>query len=342
MVAPVIFGIEGLSVTEEEMWLFDQVQPWGFILFARNIIDAAQVLELTADLRDCVRHHPPILIDQEGGSLATRLHPPLGRDWPDAREFVAQYPDLDTRCEAMYLRYRIIAGELMALGINVNCAPIADLIHPMTHAIIRDRAYGESVEEVVAISQAVADGLMAGGVLPVLKHIPGHGRATVDSHRRLPLVDADLRTLEETDFAVFRALSDLPMGMTAHIRYAAIDDMQAATVSRDVIDTIRNEIGFGGLLMSDDICMKALDRRIRKRAAMALEAGCDIVLHCNGHLGQMRNITKDLPPLRGAALERAEDALAVRQAPDEFDVEAALKRLEDLKEGAVEYAGGSV
>jgi beta-N-acetylhexosaminidase len=342
MVAPVIFGCAGPHLTEEELWLFHEAQPWGFILFDRNIVDVDQVRHLTSDLRDTVDHTPPIFIDQEGGRRATRLRPPLATEWEDASVFLERFDSLDDMCEAMQLRYRIIAAEMLALGIDVNCAPILDISRSNTHPIIADRSYGTSYDEVTAIGRAVADGLMAGGVLPVIKHVPGHGLATVDSHKDLPVVDANLATLEAIDFAPFRDLSDLPMAMTAHVQYDAIDPVNCATQSRDVIDAIRNEIGFDGLLISDDITMSALRRPMRRRALNALAAGCDIVLHCNGDLVQMQRISRSVPNLSGDSLRRAEDALAVRQAADDFNAEAALARLEHLSAGALEYAGGPV
>ena len=340
MANSMILGCAGPEITEEEIFFFHDAQPWGFILFARNIVDAEQLRHLTADLRDAVGRKAPIFIDQEGGRVS-RLLPPLASEWEDARVFLGHFPDLASKCEAMRLRYRLIASELMALGIDGNCAPIVDLLQPDTHDIVKDRCYGYEYEEVAAIGRAVADGLFAGGVLPVLKHIPGHGRADVDSHKELPIVDTDVATLEGTDFAAFRELSDLPIAMTAHVRFTAIDETRCATHSSDVIDAIRNEIGFDGLLMTDDLSMKALRGPMVKRAAAAFKAGCDIALHCNGDMKDMRAVLRSSPVLSGASLRRAEDALAVRQAPDEFDAEAALARIEDLKKGAA-HAGGSV
>ena len=339
MTRAMILGCSGPEITEEEIFFFHKAQPWGFILFARNIVDAEQLRHLTEDLRDTVGRRAPIFIDQEGGRVA-RLLPPLAHEWEDARIFLEHFPDLPSKCEAMRLRYRVIASELIALGIDGNCAPIVDLLQPDTHEVITDRCYGAEYEEVAAIGRAVADGLFAGGVLPVLKHIPGHGRATVDSHEKLPKVDVDVATLEASDFAAFRDLSDLPIAMTAHVRFTSIDEKRCATQSEDVIDVIRNDIGFDGLLMTDDLSMGALRGLMFRRVRAAFNAGCDIALHCNGNLEEMQGVLKSSPILSGASLRRAEDALAVRQAPDDFDVEAALARIEDLKKGAA-HAGGS-
>ncbi|HRO12094.1 MAG TPA: glycoside hydrolase family 3 N-terminal domain-containing protein, partial [Amaricoccus sp.] len=272
-----IFGCAGPELTPEEGRFFAEAAPWGFILFARNVESPAQLRRLTDALRDSVGRDAPVLVDQEGGRVA-RLRPPHWREWLPALEECARLPAA-RRGRAMHLRYRLIAGELRAAGIDVDCAPVLDVARAETHAIIRNRCYGGDPGEVAAIGRAVAEGLLAGGVLPVIKHMPGQGRAPLDSHLELPLVEADRAALAE-DFAPFRALADLPMAMTAHVVYAAIDPGAPATLSPVVVRLMREEIGFGGLLMTDDISMRALSGGLGERAARALAAGCDIVLHC--------------------------------------------------------------
>jgi beta-N-acetylhexosaminidase len=234
----------------------------------------------------------------------------------------------------MYLRYRLIAGELAAVGIDVNCAPILDVVHPETHAVIRSRCYGGDPAEVAAIGRAVADGLLAGGVLPVMKHVPGHGRATLDSHRELPVVAADRAALA-ADFAPFRALAGLPMAMTAHVVYAALDPSAPATQSAAVVDLIRREIGFAGLLMTDDLSMRALRGGFAERAARALAAGCDMLLHCNGDAAEMADLADAAPELAGAALARADAALALRRPAAGDDAGALEAEFAALGRGGV-------
>ncbi|MEO0389275.1 MAG: glycoside hydrolase family 3 N-terminal domain-containing protein, partial [Pseudomonadota bacterium] len=257
MARAVVFGCQGRTLRDTEAAFFRDANPWGFILFQRNLETTDQIRRLTGDLRDAVGRDAPILIDQEGGRVA-RLTPPGWSGWTNALDFVSRLPTPAVRIAAMRLRYSVIAAELRALGIDVNCAPLGDIARPDTSPPIRERLYGTEPRAVAELARAVADGLADGGVLPVLKHIPGHGRATLDSHFDLPRVTASLKTLREGDFYPFRQLSDLPMGMTAHVVFEALDPDRPATQSPDVIQTIRAEIGFDGLLLTDDLSMQAL------------------------------------------------------------------------------------
>lgn len=314
----VIFGCAGSSLSHLETAFFAETQPWGVILFGRNIDNPDQLRRLTGDLRDAVGRDLPILIDQEGGRVA-RMRAPHWRDWLPALE------QCERACDpvaAMELRGWMIARELRAVGIDVNCAPLADIARDDTHAILRNRCYGRSVAEVVANARAMAQGLMRGGVLPVLKHIPGHGRATLDSHLDLPVIDCAKNKLQVTDFAAFAALSDLPLGMTAHLVFREIDPDRPATQSPCMIGLIREEIGFDGLLMTDDISMQALEGPVTLRARAALAAGCDLVLHCNGDLAEMQALAAVCPELSGEGLARSERALAMRGTPEKVEADA--------------------
>lgn len=304
-----IFGCAGLRLSAAEQRFLSEAQPWGAILFARNIDTPAQLRALTTDWRDCLGRDLPILVDQEGGRVQ-RMGPPNWRDWRPAldQSLVVRDP-----ARAMYLRGRLIAAELCAVGISVNCAPLADIARPETHAILRNRCYAETLEQVIVLACAMADGLRDGGVLPVLKHMPGHGRATLDSHRDLPVVTASAETLRQQDFAAFAALSDLPLAMSAHIVFTALDRAQPATTSPKMIRVIRDEIGFDGALMTDDLSMEALSGNLATRARAALAAGCDLVLHCNGVLEQMQQVAEACPVLVGPARDRCDRALASRR-----------------------------
>lgn len=314
----VIFGCEGLRLGPQERQFLADARPWGAILFARNIETPAQLAALCADWRDVLGCDAPILIDQEGGRVQ-RMRPPHWREWMPALDQTLRSAD---PARAMYLRGRLIAAELRAVGIDVNCAPLADIAYAQTHAVLRNRCYGPDAATVVACARAMADGLLAGGVLPVLKHIPGHGRADLDSHLDLPVVDTPRQTLEDTDFAAFRALADLPMGMSAHLVYSDIDPAAPATISPRMIDLIRRDIGFSGLLMSDDISMQALRGTVAERAGAALGAGCDIVLHCNGNLTEMQHLAAACPVMTPAAVSRAQHALSLRHDPDSAELHA--------------------
>ncbi|MHA6289178.1 beta-N-acetylhexosaminidase [Maricaulis sp. CAU 1757] len=328
-----IFGLAGLTLAPDEKAFFRDADPWGFILFARNVKDEAQVSRLTLELRDCVGRDAPVLIDQEGGRVA-RLRPPTWRAAPAAGLFADLYRrDEETAIAATRLNHRLLAHELRAIGVDVDCAPVVDLLIEGADDIIGDRAFGTDPEPVIHLGRAAMDGLMAGGVAPIIKHIPGHGRAKADSHLELPVVEEEHGLLSETDFAPFKGLSDAVMAMTAHIVYADIDPDQPATTSSDMIEkVIRGEIGFDGLLMTDDLSMKALSGSFRERGERSLKAGCDLLLHCNGDAGEMRAVAEAGRRLSGRALERAEAAEAVRREIEDFDPGEAESRLNEWLE----------
>ena len=326
-----ILGCAGTTLTAEEVAFFKDVKPWGFILFKRNIADPEQVRALTAALRDTVgRPDAPILIDQEGGRVA-RLQPPHWRIYPPGRaygELVANDP-LTAR-EITRLGARLMAHDLHVLGINVDCAPVLDVPDPKGHEIIGDRAYGDTPEQVATLGRAAAEGLLAGGVLPIIKHIPGHGRALGDSHLELPVVKAKLLELEIRGFAPFRVLSDMPMAMTAHVVYAAIDRKNPATTSKKVIkQVIRGSMGFDGLLMSDDLSMKALTGDFKQRAKDSLSAGCDVVLHCNGDMDEMKAVMSGVGKMSKEARRRAQAVMnRLVKVPEPFDPAEARARFD--------------
>jgi len=307
-------------------------QPWGFILFKRNVDNPAQVSALVKELRGAVgRSNAPVLIDQEGGRVA-RLGPPNWPVYPRGAVFSALYDaDQAKGLRAAKLAARLIAADLTDLGIDVDCLPLADVPVAEADAVIGDRAYGTEPGKVAAIARAVTEGLEEGGILPILKHIPGHGRATADSHHKLPVVDTSEAELARTDFAPFRALADLPMAMTAHVVFSALDPVQPATTSATIIQrVIRGSIGFQGLLMSDDVSMNALQGTISDRTRALLAAGCDMVLHCNGVLDEMQQVARETPVLAGDALKRADRAIASRKAPQPFDRHGARAELDEL------------
>ena len=264
-----ILDAEGLRLTSDETAFFRDVNPFGFILFARNLDTSDQIRALCGDFRDAVGRDAPITIDQEGGRVQ-RLRPPLARQWQPPLDHATAAGEGAAR--AMYLRYRLIAHELHGLGIDSNCAPMVDIAGATTHEFLKNRCYGSDAETVALLGRSVADGLLDGGVLPVLKHIPGHGRATLDSHYDLPHVATPADDLGQTDFAPFRALNDLPLGMTAHLVYDAIDP-DPATLSPGMIHLIRTEIGFSGLIMTDDISMKALQGDLAALSRRAIARG---------------------------------------------------------------------
>lgn len=328
-----IFGCAGTRLSSSEQAFFRDSNPAGFILFARNIESPDQVLMLVSDLRDCAgAENALILIDQEGGRVA-RLKPPHWRAAPPQGIFGKLGPD--TARNAAKLNARLLADELQALGINVDCLPLLDLRFPGAHDIIGDRAFGETVEIVSLLGRAVCEGLLEGGVLPVIKHIPGHGRARADSHLELPRVDAGRDELEETDFAPFRALADMPLAMTAHIVYGAVDPALPATTSPAVMnDIVRGSVGYDGLVMTDDLSMKALGGGFAARTADSLAAGCDLVLHCNGDMDEMKQVADAARPLDAEGLRRYHRALNMLGQPEPFDREAALAELAALTGGA--------
>ncbi len=318
-----VCGCAGLELSFEERALFRATAPWGLILFKRNVATPDQVGRLAAAFRDTVgRGDAPVFVDQEGGRVQ-RLGPPLWPPYPSGAAYAALFATDPAKAEhAARAGGRLIAHDLAALGIDVDCAPVLDVRKPGGTAAIGDRALGQMPGAVARLGRAFADGLMAGGVLPVIKHLPGHGRAEVDSHFSLPVVTAERAALEE-DFAPFRALADLPLAMTAHVVFAAIDAARPATLSATVIDAvIRGEIGFDGLLLTDDLSMEALRGTLRERAEAAFAAGCDVALHCNGKLDEARAVADAAPALEGRALRRAEAALARRRAPEAVDLAA--------------------
>ena len=325
-------GVCGTGLAAEEREFIASERPWGFILFKRNVATPAQVASLVRELRDATgQPGAPVLIDQEGGRVQ-RLGPPNWPIYPAGAVFGALY-DVDSALglAAARLSARLIAADLADLGITVDCLPLADVPVAGADAVIGNRAYGAEPGKVAAIARAVTDGLEQGGILPVLKHIPGHGRATVDTHFKLPVVDTSRKELERSDFAAFQPLADLPMAMTAHVVFSAFDSTQPATTSATMVEeVIRGVIGFQGLLMSDDVSMNALAGSLAERTRAIFDAGNDIVLHCNGKLDEMRDVARETPELSGKALERAFKALASRKAPKPFDRVAARAELDAL------------
>ena len=326
-----VYGCEGLTLAVEERAFFRDCSPFGFILFARNCDNPAQLRALSQALREAAGTDVPILIDQEGGRVA-RLKPPHWRARPAARlfgELFEQNPEQGR--EAAYLCARAIAHELKDIGVNANCAPVLDVPVKGAHDIIGDRAFAMDPLTVIELGRATIDGYLDGGVLPIVKHIPGHGRSLADSHLALPRVSASAEALSVHDFVTFRSLNQAPIAMTAHVVYEAIDPRRPATTSPKMVQNIiRGEIGFEGLLMSDDLSMAALEGPLDLRAKQALFAGCDIVLHCNGKLDEMKEIAREARPLAGPARQRAEAALGQLRAPLEFDIERAEARLAEM------------
>ena len=331
-----ITGISGTELSAAEREFIRAERPWGFILFKRNVEAPQQVIRLVKELRkEAGEPDAPVLIDQEGGRVQ-RLSPPHWPVYPPGAVFGALY-DIDraSGLAAARLGARLIAADLLELGITVDCLPLADVPVAGADAVIGNRAYGTEPDKVAAIARAVTGGLEQGGVLPVLKHIPGHGRATADSHLGLPEVDTPNSELERTDFAAFQPLADLPMAMTAHVVFSALDPAHPATTSATIIrEVIRGVIGFQGLLMSDDVSMNALSGTIGERTRAIFAAGCDVVLHCNGKLNEMREVASQTPVLSGKALERAVRALASRRPPEAFDRLKARAELDALIERA--------
>ena len=329
--APVIFGLAGARLSADERDFFRVSNPLGFILFARNCQRPEQVRTLTGELRDCLGRDAPILIDQEGGRV-TRLGPPHWRQPPPAAVFGKVFQrDPRLAIELARDNARLIADELHDAGIDVNCAPVLDVPAADGHAIIGDRAFCSDPRTVAQLGLAVAQGLLAGGVLPVIKHIPGHGRARADSHLELPVVSARHSDLSANDFVPFRALADQPIAMTAHVIYSDLDPHRPATTSLTVIaKVIRGEMQFDGVLLSDDIGMQALSGGLAGRARSALRAGCDLVLHCSGELAEMRTVASGLPAATAPAQARVQAALGFRKAPEPFDRKQVMMRLEQL------------
>ncbi|WP_370584763.1 glycoside hydrolase family 3 N-terminal domain-containing protein [Paracoccus sp. IB05] len=314
-----IFGLAGPDLLPQERDFFRDYDPFGFILFARNVEDPAQLSRLTADLRDAVGRDAPVLIDQEGGRVQ-RMRAPHWREWEPPFDLIARIgPDHAPR--AMEIMARLIACELRAVGIDANCAPVLDVARADTHPFLKNRCYGPGPEAVARIGRAVADGYLAGGVLPVIKHMPGHGLARQDTHHELPRVTSSRAALHEVDFWPFTALSDLPMAMTAHIVFADYDPDHPATQSPGMIRVIRDEIGFHGLLMTDDLNMEALSGSLADRAGASIRAGCDIALHCKGDFAQMQEVATAAGEMTESAKARAARALSRRVAPGTVDIE---------------------
>lgn len=327
-----ITGVSGAELSAAEREFIHVERPWGFILFKRNIGNPEQVSYLVRELRNAVGSpDAPVLIDQEGGRVQ-RFGPPHWPAYPAGAVFGTLYDiDRGLGLTAARLSARLMAADLIDLGVTVDCLPLADVPVAGADAVIGNRAYGTEPGKVAAIARAVTEGLEQGGVLPVLKHIPGHGRATADTHFRLPEVYTSKAELERTDFAAFQPLANLPMAMTAHVVFSALDPAHPATTSATIIEqVIRGVIGFQGLLMSDDVSMNALAGSIAERTRAIVAAGCDMVLHCNGDLDEMRAVARETPELSGMALNRAERALASRKAPQAFDRQAARVELDAL------------
>lgn len=331
-----ISGCEGTSLTSAEVAFFQRTNPWGLILFKRNVESPEQLKALTSHFRQITgRSHAPVLIDQEGGRVQ-RMGPPLWRKYPAANKYSVLYDSDPMRALKMArLVTRLLAKDLFDVGINVDCLPVLDVPQPGSHEIIGDRAYGVTPERVSILARAAVTGLMEGGVLGIIKHIPGHGRAMSDSHLALPTVDATYDELAHTDFFPFAALADIPMAMTAHVVYSAIDPDQPATMSATVIgDVIRGRFGYTGLIMTDDLSMHALSGDFADRAAKAIAAGCDVALHCNGNLVEGEAVAEGAGKLSGASLERANSALSRCCQPLPFDEEAAIAGLRAMMSGS--------
>jgi beta-N-acetylhexosaminidase len=332
-----ILSVSGPGLTADEAKLFAEVRPWGVILMGRSCVSGEQVTVLCADIHAAIGREALIFIDQEGGRVR-RLRPPAWPDFPAPGKYSDIYKrDRGLGIEAVWLHHRLIAAELAPMGLRANCAPVVDLLHPGKHAIVGDRSLGDTPEQVATLARAALDGLQAGGVAGVVKHIPGHGRAEADSHQSLPVVRASREELE-ADLAPFKAVKDAPMAMTAHIAYAAYDGQAAATVSSRVIgEVIRREIGFDGLLMTDDLGMNALGGTLADRGARAIAAGCDVLLHCSGFikdatsiLEEMAEVASAAPVLSGKALQRANAAEAVTKSISPFDKREGWERLHKL------------
>lgn len=317
---PSIFGFSGTRLTADEKSFFGDIEPFGFILFARNIEDPSQVRDLVASLKDCVTHDPYITLDQEGGRVA-RLKPP---HWPFMSSIGALLADVpeDEARRRVALHSRLIAAEVKALGLNSSCFPVLDIPQPDADAIIGDRAFPGDAALVASLGRVACETLLQAGVLPVIKHIPGHGRATADSHLDLPIVTAD-KALLDTDFAPFKALCDMPLAMTAHIAYTAFDADAAATLSACVVQqVIRDSIGFTGLLMTDDLSMKALGGSFFDRAKQSLAAGVDILLHCNGDRAEMADVAAAATPVSKDQRARFDAVLALTKKGKPIDLPA--------------------
>jgi beta-N-acetylhexosaminidase len=340
MTAALIAGLSGTVLTKAEHAFYRDVKPAGVILFRRNVLEPQRIKQLVDDVRDAIgRDDVLVLIDQEGGRVQ-RLKPPAARDLPPGAAYAKLYKrDPQAAKKAAFQIARLVAEELKSYGINTNCAPVVDVPVPGAHDVIGDRAYGSDPDQIIALAREVANGYMAGGVVPVIKHIPGHGRSTADSHFDLPVVSTTHKVLSKSDFLPFKALSDLPAAMTAHVVFSALDPAYPASTSKRVTaDIMRGEIGFDGLLMSDDLSMKALKGPMRVRAEEVIGAGSDVALHCNGDLTEMRDAAAGVPKLTGRAKERFAAAFAVTRQSAPFDSDDAVLQLAGLMRHAVPKA----
>ena len=318
-----IAGCLGTSLTADERAFFRDARPWGFIVFKRNTQSPEQVATLTAEMRETVGWHAPILIDEEGGRVQ-RMGPPHGAKDHAARALLA-INDPIRRREIVRLNARLMAHDLKSVGIDVDCLPVLDVPVAGSHDVIGDRAYAHDPDQVARLGRAAAEGLIAGGVLPVVKHMPGHGRARADSHHDLPIVDASLDELRAHDFRPFRHLADMPLAMTAHLVFTALDARNPATISRKIVrEIMRGELGFDGLIMTDDISMKALSGSFEAKSRAAIRAGVDVILHCHGIMDEMIAVAGAVPEMTGARARRAAAALGrIRHEPEPVDLEAA-------------------
>lgn len=327
-----VLGCAGVALDDGERRFMAAADPAGFILFKRNCESPAQTRALIGSLREAVgRPDAPVLVDQEGGRVV-RLGSPHWRE-PPVPALLGALAEIDEAAggRAAWLNARLVAADLHALGFSVNCVPVLDLRYPGASKVVGDRSLGADPGSVARLGRAVADGLRAGGIVPAVKHLPGHGRAEADSHAVLPHVDAPLEALRARDFVPFRTLRDVPVGLTAHVCYAALDAERPGTLSPEVIArAVRSDIGFDGLLVTDDLSMGALTGSVGARAAAALAAGCDLALHCNGKREEMEDVAAAVPRLAGRALERFERMLAARGQPQAFDDGEGLRELDAL------------
>ncbi len=341
MTSAAIYGCLGHRLTEDEKAFFAEVRPWGFILFRRNIDTPEQVRALTDELRASIGDpEAPILIDQEGGRVQ-RMGPPHWPKYPPGAAYLKATNELAQARELTRLGARLMAHDLREVGVTVDLLPVLDVPAPGAHDIIGDRAYGVDPETVAVLGRAAAEGLLAGGVLPCIKHMPGHGRAFADSHKDLPTVHADFETLDSWDFAPFKAMSDMPLAMTAHIVFTALDKKRPATQSKKAVKTMREHLGFSGLIMTDDLSMQALSGSLSERAHQSLKAGCDVVLHCNGDMAEMKDVAEATGKLKGEARRRAEAALArIVRTPEPLDPVAGHDRFFKAMGGRMDVAKG--
>ena len=341
MTSAAIYGCAGYRLSEDERAFFAEARPWGFVLFRRNIDTPEQVRALTDELRAAIGDpEAPILMDQEGGRVQ-RMGPPHWPKYPPGDAYLKASNDPMEARELTRLGARLMAHDLKEVGINVDLVPVLDVPVSGAHDIVGDRAYGQDPATVAMLGRAAAEGLLAGGVLPCIKHMPGHGRAFADSHKDLPTVHADFDTLDGWDFAPFKALSDMPWAMTAHIVFTAVDRKRPATQSKKAVKMMRGHLGFAGLIMTDDLSMQALSGNLGERAHQSLKAGCDIVLHCNGDMAEMRAVAEATGKLKGKARTRAEAAMArIVRAPEPLDVTAAHARFFQAMSGKIDAAQG--